>query len=87
MLVREFEVAGRLVGQQECRTVHECARDSLALLLAARELIRVVVDAIAEADHLQRLHGAPASLPCGHRPTVQHRQLDILRAPWYGAAD
>ena len=44
------EVAGRLVGEQQRRLGREGARQRDALLLAARELRRVVVSALAEAD-------------------------------------
>ena len=43
---RAVEVAGRLVGQQDRRVVGERARDRDALLLAARELRRIVMAAI-----------------------------------------
>ena len=36
------EVAGRLVGEQDRRVVHERARDGHALALAARQLVRPV---------------------------------------------
>ena len=49
---RGVEVAGRLVGEQHRRARHEGARDRDALLLAARELARVVAEA--------RLRGRPA---------------------------
>ena len=49
------EVAGRLVGQDHLRLGDQRARDGDALLLAARHLVRVVVDALAEPDALQRL--------------------------------
>ena len=44
------EVARGLVGEQDARAVREGARDRDALLLAAGELGREVIDAIAEAD-------------------------------------
>ena len=46
--VRRVEVAGRLVGQHDRRVVGERARDGDALLLAARELRRIVVRAIGQ---------------------------------------
>ena len=42
---RGVEVAGRLVGEQEARPVHQRPRQGHALLLAARELGRVVAQA------------------------------------------
>ncbi len=52
------EVPGRLVGQDQLGIVDERPRDRDALLLAARELARVVVLAPGEADDLE----APARL-------------------------
>ena len=44
------EVAGRLVGEENRRVRDQRARDGDALLLAAGELIRMVIGAIAETD-------------------------------------
>ena len=44
------EIAGRLVGDEDGRVRHDRAGDGDALLLAARKLRRVVVQALAEAD-------------------------------------
>ena len=44
------EVARGLVGEEQRRVGHQRARDGDALLLAARELVRRVVEAVAEAD-------------------------------------
>src|SRR5690606_22959825 len=49
-----IQVAGRLVGEQDPRVVRERARDRDALLLAAGQLLWVVVDALAESDALQQ---------------------------------
>ena len=54
MAGRGVEVAGRFVGEQHRRARHEGARDGDALLLAARELARVVAEAGLEADLLER---------------------------------
>ncbi len=57
--VRDFdagggvEVAGRLVGQQQLRLAGERARDRDALLLAARQLLRVVGRAPREPDAVE----------------------------------
>ena len=51
------ERAGGLVAQQHVRALGDGARDGDALLLAARELGREVVDAVAEPDQRQRLGG------------------------------
>ena len=49
------EVAGGLVGEEERRPVDQRAGDGDALLLAAGELGRAVVEAVAEADAGQEL--------------------------------
>jgi hypothetical protein len=48
------EVAGGLVGEQHGRPRDERARDRHALLLAARELARIVAGAVLEPDARQR---------------------------------
>ena len=58
-----IEIAGRLVGDEDGRIGDDGARDGHALLLPARELARVVVHAILEADHAQR--GLDALLALG----------------------
>jgi len=57
------EVAGRLVGAEDPRSVDEGSGQGDALLLAAGELQRVVVEPLAEADlpqQLRRFAGAAA---------------------------
>ena len=56
------EVAGRLVGQQDRRLRHERAGDRDALLLPARELVRVVIGAVGQPDRRQALHRQLAPL-------------------------
>ena len=75
------EVAGRLVRQQDRRLVDQRARDRDALLLAARQLVRVVVHALAEADDLE--HFLRALVPLGglhlvRAAVVEQRQLDVV---------
>ena len=53
-----IEVAGRLVGQDDRRIVDERAGDGDALLLAARELHRVRVHPVLQADPLEHLERA-----------------------------
>jgi hypothetical protein len=60
---RRVEVAGRLVGQQQCRAADERAGDGRALLLAAGQLVRAVVQPVAEAYPFQGLGRAAAPLP------------------------
>ena len=50
------EVAGRLVGEQQRRIGDDGAGDRDALFLSARELTRVVLVAIAQADDAERGH-------------------------------
>src|SRR4051812_20203586 len=56
-LVRRMrvEVPGRLVGEHARRLGHERAREGAALALAARELARLVLETMAEADFFQDL--------------------------------
>ena len=56
------EVAGRLVGEQKRRVVDERAGDRDALLLAARELVGVVVDLRLQADQPEDLGHLAADL-------------------------
>ena len=56
------EVAGGLVRHQHLGVGHDGARDGHALLLAARELPRVVADAVGQAHHLERGERALAAL-------------------------
>ncbi len=57
---RAVEVAGGLVGEEQRRPGREGAGERHPLLLAARELRRVVVAALGEADLGQQIVGAPA---------------------------
>ena len=52
---RRVEVAGRLVGQHDRRIVGERARDRDALLLAARQLRRIVMRAIGQPNLVEQL--------------------------------
>jgi hypothetical protein len=49
-LVDGVEVAGRLVGEDEGRLIDQGAGDADSLLLAAGELARTVIEALAQAD-------------------------------------
>src|SRR5690606_41659207 len=75
------EVARRLVGEEDGRAADERAGDGDALLLAAGELRRVVVEAVAEADAVEerpaRLGDLPPALPAEFerdRHVLQRRQ-------------
>ena len=61
------EVAGGLVADQQRRVGDDRARDRDALLLAARELGRLVARAVGQADQLQRDGRA---LACARPPTA-----------------
>ena len=54
----------RLVEQEHAGPGHESPGEGDALLLAARELVRVALRQVVEADHLERLESARA---CGRR--------------------
>src|SRR6266511_3657067 len=71
------EVAGRLVGEQDRRLVHEGAGDRDALALAARQLVRLVVHAVAQAHAFEGPRGLGAPLP-GRHPGVDQRQLHVV---------
>jgi len=49
-----IEAAGRLVGEEELRPHHESARQRDALLLAAREVFRIVIEPLTES-HLSSI--------------------------------
>ena len=63
------EVAGRLVGEDERRLGDERPGDGDALLLAAGQLGRLVVEAVAQAEPLER----------GRRPRARAR---AATTPW-----
>ena len=75
------EVAGRLVGQQDRRLVDQRPRDGDALLLAARQLVGIVIHALAEPDDLQDFLGPLVALGGLHlvlAAVVEQRQLDVV---------
>ena len=84
-LVWRVEVAGRLVGEEQRRLVHQRAGDGDALLLAAGELARQVVLAVGQADGGERRQGA-AALLAERRVAVDERQLDVLERASCAAA-
>ena len=76
------EGAERLVHQQNARIVDECSTDGRALLHAARQLHRILVAEVVEADHGEQLLRTRAR--CGlFEPLHLHGQHDVLedRAP------
>src|SRR5580704_5774244 len=56
------QVTGGLIGQQNRRTDHEGARQSNALLLAARKLDRIVIAAVWQTHAFEQLAGSLAAL-------------------------
>ena len=62
------EVAGGLVGEHDARFGHQRPRDRDALLLAARELVGHVPEAVAETDALEGLSRQARSLRSTARP-------------------
>ena len=69
-LDRHVERGGRLVGDDQLGLGRQRERDHHALAHAARELVRVVVDALRggrDAGVLQQADGAPARLGLAHR--------------------
>ncbi len=74
------EVAGRLVGEQDGRIVHQAAGDGDALLLAARQLRRGVVPALRQAHPLEAPARPRPAFGVGHvgLRRVEQRQLDVL---------
>ena len=58
---RAVEIAGRLVGHHERRVGDQGAGDRDALLLAARQLVGIVIQPVGQAHHLQRRAGVGAA--------------------------
>jgi len=72
------EVTGRLVGQDDGRIVDQRAGDGHALLLAARELIGVMVLALGQPHGGQAFASVPAPL-AGRQTGVEQGKLDVLQ--------
>ena len=71
------ERTGRLVGEDHVATVHQRPRHADALLLAAREFVRAVEHALAEAESGQQLLRPLA--PCRTvRPGINRWHLDVF---------
>ena len=69
------EVAGRVVGPDDCRVADQRPRDRDPLALAARELVGEVVGAASKVDEATpRKARSRASAASAH----QERQLDVL---------
>ena len=74
---RRVEVAGRLVGEDQPGAAGERAGDRDALLLAAGELRRQMVEARREADAADLLLDAPLPLRCAEAAVAQ-RHVDVV---------
>ena len=74
------QIAGRLVGQEDGRTVDQRAGDGDSLLFAAGKLIGMMIGAAGQADEFERLQGSFTSLAVADPSRrVEHRQLDVLQ--------
>ena len=71
------EVAGRLVGQDQRGLVDQRAGDGHALLLAAGEFGRLVVQPVAQAEPLEGGAGPRRRVRAGE-PWYKQRHLDVL---------
>ena len=72
------QVAGGLVGQQQRGLGDQGAGDGDPLLLTARELVGLVVAAVAQAHALERLPGRGGGIEPAARAVVEQGQLDVL---------
>lgn len=73
-----IECAGRLVGQNDLRIIHQRARDGNTLLLTARKLIGMVVGAVGQAHRRESPHGFFAPV-VSRSVGVEKRQLYIFQ--------
>ncbi len=65
LAVGAVEIAGGLVGEHDGRPQNKGAGQRHALLLAARKLDGIVIQAAAEADGVEQRARALRALPCG----------------------
>src|SRR2546423_3718383 len=70
--------SGRFVGQQDRRVSGERTGPSDAVLLAARELRRIMTGPVRPTDPLERLHDALLAIGRGHSLPIRQRQLDVF---------
>src|SRR3546814_16178027 len=80
------ERAERLVEQQHLRLLHQAARESDALALAAGKLVRLALGEGAELDHLDHLVDAPLDLRLWHARSEGRRvgkeRVSTVRSRW-----
>jgi hypothetical protein len=70
------EIAGRLVRQHDGRIVHQRTRNGHTLLLAAGELVGLILRAVAEAQQAEHVLG-PLRI-AGNVRRIEQRQFDVL---------
>ena len=71
------ESARWLVGENDLAAVHQRTRDGYALLLAARELVRPMIESLAQPQRRQQRFGADGALGC-RKPRIDAGHLDVL---------
>src|SRR4051794_35452076 len=73
-----IQIARRLVGEEQPRLRHERSRDRDTLLLAARQLARLVIQPLAESDSLERALRELLRVLLRAGAIVEQRQLDVV---------
>src|SRR6185295_18747120 len=73
------EVSGWFVGQNQIRIGNDRARDRDTLFLTTRELLRLVMHAVTQADEIERGFNVLATL-CFRQFRQQQWQFDILES-------
>ena len=76
--IAAVEIAGGFIGQHQARPRHQRARHCGPLAFAARELVRAMAQAIAQADSFEQRRGALLRFACAHAPD-QQRHGDVLQ--------
>ena len=74
-----IEIAGRLIGQDDGRTIYQGARDRDSLALAAGEFVGLVHHPGFEINFAQRFFGAANAL-FRRRAVINQRKLDIVQS-------
>src|SRR6266851_5498091 len=76
---RSVEISGGLVGKEELRLNHECARKRHALLLAARERLRVVPQPLGKPDAREHFRRAVRCARFARELQGQHHVLQRVQ--------
>ena len=74
------EIAGRLVGQHQRRLVGERAGDGDALLLAARQLRRAMIEPLGKPERAEQLLGALRRAAAGSAPRTSCGRITFSSA-------